>query len=675
MELRKLLEIIWRRKWIIIQAFLVISVTAVMGSNFIRPTYQASCKVLIEPSEVASALLSNIGVRPSASATTRTMQESAVETSVGLATADPVLNTVISKLQIRDKAGNLLKSGTLRRSGGFLASLFPSPRVIVNQVGDSDLIEMTASSPDPEETAMIAGTVAEVFIEEDLKQRKTEYRYAKTIIETQIHTARSEYLKASEEIKRFRLAEKTVDLEQETTMAIGKIAGLMRSKENIIIGISKTRSKTEVVKSQLGKQNEMFVSTSALTENPQIQVLKKQLLDLELELVEISTKKTSDYPDMVALKEKIKKVREELRREIGIFQASSKDLQILERDLAALEAGLKGVNADIDKQLLLLYGIPEKEFAQSELGIKLSVSQKHYSALLESLYQLGVTEAMTLADIRLLEFPTIPNVDAPTKPNKVKLGIVGIFFGTMFGFGLAFLIDYLDDTIKTPEEAKDKGITLLGTVPRFKRRKRALIHRRGPKDPIAESYRTVRNRLKFAGRDKPIKTLLVASTLHKEGRTTSVANLGISITREGKKVLLMDTDLRRPKLHKMFRVPNSIGITTILEEKAQASEAIQETDVKGLSLLTSGPIPPDPARIIESEKMRQFIQQVTQYYDMVILDSAPVHLTNDAFVLAGYVDGSIIILARGKVKQQAYAQTRELLAQVKIEPIGTILNK
>jgi len=336
---------------------------------------------------------------------------------------------------------------------------------------------------------------------------------------------------------------------------------------------------------------------------------------------------------------------------------------------------LVGVNADIEKYTSMLYAIPKKAAIQTRMKTRLTASQELYAALLEYLSEVGVAEAMTLSDIRLVEPAVVPDIEEPESPEKVLIGIMGIFLGLMFGFGLAFLVDYLDDTIKTPEEAKEHGLSLLGIVPKFKKKDNPIISHKDPKDPICESYRSIRNSLKFASLDKPLKRLLITSSSENEGKSTTAGNLAVSFAAEGKKVLLMDTDLRRPTIHELFGVSNLIGITTILAEEAKPGEAIKETDIEGLSMLTSGPVPPDPGLMIESTKMKELIKNLAEQYDIIILDSPPILLTNDAVMIAGYVDGSIMIMESGKTSMRAFSQARELLKQANIEPIGVILNK
>ena len=673
MELKIIWEIIWRRKWIIIQAFLIISLTAIIGSVLLPPVYETSAKVYSKTSDTQSSLLSSIGLQDVKLKGGK--QDVETETRMELAIVNPVLEEVISRLQLRAKDGTLMKPSELKKSKFIVSSIFPQPYVELEIVEDTDLIEIKAQSPDPEEAALIANTLAEVYIEHNLSEMKEEYRSAKGFIEDQIKLTKVDYFNVLNEIKQFKLAEDTVDLETETRVNIEAMVDLMKKKEDNINNISDARAKIETLNTQLSKQSETVVSSSAINENSQIEKLKSILTDLELELAGMLTEKRPDHPDVAAIKEKIARTRDELKTEISVFQETSTTLQSLERELAALEAQSKNIDTNIKSHVSLLRAMPHKLFRESQLELKYNVSQDLYSSLLENLYQVGIAEAMAISDIRLVEAAIVPDIDKPDSPNKVLNSIMGMFLGMMFGFGLGFLVDYLDDTIKTPQEAKDQGLLFLGSVPKFRRSDDPIISQRDPKDPVSEAYRTIRNSLKFASLDKSIKSLLITSSVENEGKTTSVANLGISITREGKKVLLIDTDLRRPTIHELFGVSNLIGITTILAEEAKSGEAIKETDIEGLSLLTSGPVPPDPGRLVESAKMKQLIKDLGQQYDIVILDSPPILLSNDVVMMAGYVDSSIMIMESGKTSMRAFSQARELLKQANIEPIGIILNK
>ncbi|MDL1967042.1 MAG: polysaccharide biosynthesis tyrosine autokinase [Deltaproteobacteria bacterium] len=669
MELKIIWEIICRRKWIIIQAFLIISLTAIIGSFLLPSVYETSAKVYAKTSNTASSLLATIGLQGV------DQQEVETETRLELAIVGPILEEVISKLQLRARDGSLLKPSELKKSKFIVSSIFPQAYVELEQIEDADLIEIKAQSPDAEEAAIIANSLAEVYIEHNLSQMKEEYRNAKGFIENQIKLTRADYFNLLNEIKQFMIAEDTVDLETETRVAIETMVDLIKGKEDNILNISRVRAEIETLKGQLDRENDAKVSSSAITENPQIKNLKTTLTDLELELAGMLMEKRPAHPDVAAINEKIARIRDELKTEISVFQETSTSLQDFERELAALKAQRKNIDTNIKSHISLLRVMPHKVFRESQLELKYNVSQEHYSSLLESLYQVGIAEAMAISEIRLVEAATVPDIDDPESPSIILNSIVGIFLGLMFGLGLGFMVDYLDDTIKTSDEVKNLGITLLGTIPKFRRGQPKLISEMDPKNPLPESYRTIRNSIKFATLDKPVTSLIVTSALEKEGKSTTAINLAISFAHEGKRVVVLDADLRKPAIHQFFGVSNLRGVANILAEETGLKESIIKTDIKGLSLLTSGPIPHDPGRLIESNKMKHLIGELTEQYDMVIIDSPPVLVANDAIILAGYVDGSIGILESEKLTLKAFYQLKDFLIQANVYLIGMILNK
>lgn len=673
MEIRKILGIIWRRKWIIIQAFLVIFLTSVIGSYYITPAYESSAKTLIKSSSTVSSLLANIGLEDLSSMLSST--ETELETYIELANVAPVLEGVIERLQLRDHSGRLMKPGQLK-SKFVLSSIFPRPYVDVSQIEDADLLEIKAISSDPEEAAMIANTLAELFIEDNLGRMRQEYTSARTFIEERLQIEKTNYLTALETIKEFKLKQKTIDLEKETKISLEKIAELMKEKEDNIIDIAEVRAKITTLKSQFERHKEMPSSTAAITQNPNIEALSKTLSTLEVQLASELIDKKPEHPEIKALKEKIRKTREELKSQITIFHNSSLELEILERELAALKAHLEGVNADINTYMAMLKTIPEKGTQLSQMELQLTINQKLYSSLLEYLYQIGIAEAMTVSDITLVEPAVASDLSDPKSPNKMLNGIMGAVLGLAFGLGLAFLISHLDDTLKTPDDIKGYGLILLGTVPAFRRREAGLISDGDPKGYVSESYRTVRNSLKFISLDTPMKTIVVTSCLENEGKTTTLVNLGISLCRDGKSVLIVDTDLRRPRMHHILGLKNNaVGISTVLSGEATATQAIQDTRVEGLSLLSSGPVPPDPGRMVESEKIRQLIRDLSLHYDVVLLDTPPMLAAGDAVVLAKDVDAMLMVLESERITRRALSQCLDLLKRAGIHPAGAILNK
>jgi non-specific protein-tyrosine kinase len=202
----------------------------------------------------------------------------------------------------------------------------------------------------------------------------------------------------------------------------------------------------------------------------------------------------------------------------------------------------------------------------------------------------------------------------------------------------------------------------------------SLIALRDPRSPAAEAYRTLRTNIQFSSLDKPIKTLLVTSTAPDEGKSTTLANLAVTIAQSEQRVLLVDCDLRRPGLHTLFGLPNEQGLTNVILDQGEEPLPLQATSVPGLRLLSSGPLPPRPADLLGSRRMEALIQRLSDEADMLLFDTPPVIAVTDAAVLASRLDGVLLVLQAGKTRRDRAREARRLLEKVKANIIGVVLN-
>jgi capsular exopolysaccharide synthesis family protein len=397
------------------------------------------------------------------------------------------------------------------------------------------------------------------------------------------------------------------------------------------------------------------------------------LTDLRIELAEAKSELTEKHPKVRTLKKQVQIAEAELEQEIGIYKVLAPQLEELDRQIASLEAHLRGVDADIEKYSKMIGFISDKGFKQANLDLNLDVTQTVLGTLLDYQYQVGIAEATTLSEIRVVDPAVKPTY--PVSPNKLLNTLLGVFLGLMCGVGLAFLREYLDDAIRTEVDVREfKPIALIGSIPQFERKSTPLISSMDTNDPLYESYRHIRTSLKFIS-DKRLRSLLVGCANPGEGKTTTVVNLGISLSHEGKRVAIVDMDLRRPSIHNVLDLPNEVGVVDVLEGKAEIDEAIQPTDTPGLSVITSGPMSSDPGKLIESAQMEPFILALEDRFDTVILDSAPLLVKTDFLILASYVDGTIVLLESGRTTRQNIDEIMETLEKGNIKPLGFVLNK
>jgi capsular exopolysaccharide synthesis family protein len=271
---------------------------------------------------------------------------------------------------------------------------------------------------------------------------------------------------------------------------------------------------------------------------------------------------------------------------------------------------------------------------------------------------------------------------SPVEPNTIRNGVLALALGLLLGIGLAFLRDYLDDRIRTKEdlERASSGLQVVGLIPAVSTWKNhkapylATVSK--PTSPAAEAYRTLRTSVQFLGLDRPLHTLVVTSPIKEEGKTTTLANLAIAFAKADQRAILLDCDLRRPRVHEFFGLSNEVGFTSVLLGTDPLAEALQPVDgYPSLSVLPSGPPPPDPSELLSSQRTREVIEALRSRCDLVLIDSPPVLPVTDPLVLSTFVDATLLVVSADHTTKRALSRAVELLNQIDAPLMGTVLNE
>jgi capsular exopolysaccharide synthesis family protein len=318
-------------------------------------------------------------------------------------------------------------------------------------------------------------------------------------------------------------------------------------------------------------------------------------------------------------------------------------------------------------------------------------NEKLYSLVLERTKEGDLTRVLRINNIRVLDRPLLPK--APVRPQVSKSIGVGIFVGLLLGIAAALGRGLLDRTIKTPEEVEhDLGIAFLGLLPEIgketerpgygKRRRRPQIQAGGsnelivheqPTSAIAEAARAIRTNLLFMAPDHPYRALLVTSAGPSEGKTTVAVCIAIAMAQAGQRVVLVDCDLRRPRIHRVFRKGSEVGVTTALLDE-DYDQAVLATDVPNLSIIPSGPIPPNPAELLQSERFKAFLKYLQGRFDRVIIDSSPIVPVTDAAILSTIVDGTVLVIRAFKTTKDMARHAHRVLLDLGAPRAGAVLN-
>jgi len=269
---------------------------------------------------------------------------------------------------------------------------------------------------------------------------------------------------------------------------------------------------------------------------------------------------------------------------------------------------------------------------------------------------------------------------SPASPKKAMGILIALFLGLGLGVGAAFFVEYIDDTVKSPEDIEKRfDVPYLGSVPRFEptqdgKGESDLLVLDDPKSRVAEAYRGLRTGILFSTPDHSPRAILVTSATASEGKTVTSANIALIMARAGERTLLVDLDMRRPRLHKSFNSPNEQGVSNILVGEGEWRSFVQEVAVPNLHFIPSGPIAPNPAELIASERMKKLIQEWTEAYDRVILDTSPIAAVTDPVLLSRLVDGTVILIHAGVTSRHIIASAIRQIRDVQGRILGAVLN-
>jgi len=344
-------------------------------------------------------------------------------------------------------------------------------------------------------------------------------------------------------------------------------------------------------------------------------------------------------------------------------------LQQLDQQIQAIDAKLQQLDDAQDLEAKAQKAILEDQLAQY---------RSTYGNVLAQLEEIRLAEANALDVITVVEPAKTPK--RPVRPKVLMNTLLAAIVGGMIGLGAAFLIEYLDDTIKTPDDiARLTTLSTLGIIAKRKNGENGgFVTIEDPRSPVAEAYRAIRTGIQFAGVDEPMRTLVVTSPGPGEGKSTTAANLAVVMAQMGKKVALIDADLRKPTQHKRWGVPNTVGLTGALlmdDVLDDLENLLTPTAVDNLWLLTSGQLPHNPSELLGSHKLKQLTEQLLRNLDILIFDSPPTLAVTDPVILGQTMDGVIIVVDAGITREPALIHVLTEMEKVNAHVLGIVLNR
>lgn len=573
--------------------------------------------------------------------------------------------------------------------------------IAAQPVRNSDVIVIKVQATKPKAAAGVANAVAEVVKRRNVAVKREKASSTRKFIEEQLPKVEGALRKDEEALSAFKAHNQVVSLSDEAKELLVRTTSVATEHAKAQAERRAAEQRLASVREQMRTQRASVVPSITRTTSAWADSLRKKLVSLEVEYTNLLVKGYgTDHPQMKKLTREIAQTKGQLAGEVlrvaegetlgdpmSRLADLSKESLGLEIDIqtdSTREASLRTVLDSYDRQMERL---PNKELLLLRLTRSQQVNDNIYRLLLERFEEARITEAGQIGNVRVIDTAKEPR--SPIKPRRFQNLLLALIVGLTLGGGLAFFTESLDRSIKNPEEAEALlGIPVIGLIPsigdldgKFKgtRNEIELISSRlvthfVPRSPVAEAYRTVRTNLSFSRPDNPPRTILVTSAVPQEGKTTTTANLAITLAQMGGKTLIVDSDLRRPAIRKVFNLEAKEGLTDYLIGKGALDALIRTTDIPNLYILPAGQIPPNPSEVLGSQRMKELVAELSRRFEMVFFDSPPVVAVTDAAVLSRYTDGVVLVVQSGATDREAVARAKTLLGNVQANLLGLVLN-
>lgn len=539
----------------------------------------------------------------------------------------------------------------------------------VEPIRDSRLVRVYYESSNPAEAAEVVNAVAANFVALNLERRYEASAYAKQFLQDQLALARATLEDAEKRFVTYAREREIVNTDDRLEITLAKL----REMNTQLVKVEGERIAAEAEYQELlasGANGIAEVIGSEL-----VQTLKERRSELEAEYRENLKVLKPKYPSMVQLREQITELNQQLDAEVSSIAASIKGRYEAK---AREEAKLIQRIAELKEEVLTLQ---DRSTDYETLRREVQTSRELFDGLLQRMKEVGVAAGIGENNISVVDPALVPV--KPYRPNPKLNLLLGLGLGLLAGLVLAFLLDALDDRLKSPEELETlTGIPVLALLPRISARalglapsELGLLTQRDPTSPLAEAVRSLRTQLLFSTPDGVPDVLHFVSAMPGEGKTTASTNLAIAFAQAGSSVLLIDADLRNPSLHHVFSLPNSLGLSNHLVGSATALEVSQPTAVRGLFVITCGPLPPNPVELLSCARMVDLLRLASERFDLVIVDSPPVIGLADALVLGSLAKATLLVVDIEQSRRREIAGAVRRLRQADVRLAGSVLAK
>ncbi|MEH2324438.1 MAG: polysaccharide biosynthesis tyrosine autokinase [Nostoc sp.] len=685
--------LILKRWWLPATAIFAATVMlSVIATQFMKPSYEAEGKLLFRiPSfkVVGSNLLpTNTEGGDAGDLKSLLATQNPINTQIEVISSPTLLQRTIDKLGLKDEEGKPIEVDQLRKA------------VIMKVVNGTDVLGIRYTSHDPEQSAAVVNTIMNLYLENDILTNRSEAAATRQFIAKQLPKTQESVNNAEVALRIFKQKHQIADLSEETKSAVATIGNLDNEMNTVKAQLDEVNAQTNELRQKVELNSQEAIAVSALSQSPAVQGVLTQLQDTDRQLAVERSRFLDDNPVIINLEAKRASLKSLLQQQIGQTVGNKTPIPQSLLQIGELRQNLiqNFLQSEIQrfglaKRLSSLYNsrsayeqrvklIPQLAQNQRELERKVEVAESTYQTLLKKVQELQLVENTNTASSRIIVPALVP--DKPAIGKKIIVLLLGVIFGLFLATTSVLLLSMRDRSLKTLKEVRDVfRYTLLGIVPlsvkkvrsRYSNVEEKIAVRDTPYSLTSEMYRMIQANLKFLSSDKVLKTILVTSAVPKEGKSTVSANLAAAIAQLGRKVLLIDADMRVPSQHHLWQLTNALGLSEVLVGQAEFDVTVSRV-MDNLDVLTAGVRPPNPLALLDSKRMASLIENFSSQhnYDFVIIDAPPLLLAADALTLSQMTDGILLVARPGVIDSNSANAAQEMLERSNYNVLGLVVN-
>ncbi|RMF92922.1 MAG: polysaccharide biosynthesis tyrosine autokinase [Candidatus Schekmanbacteria bacterium] len=661
LSLKDYFYIVKKRVWTVVLIAMFILVSVSIATFKQKKLYMAKSRILIEYS--ASNIVSFQDINKFSG------YNEYFETQYEIIKSRMVALEVVDRLFPNE---NLTEDERIARADAIRA------KIIVNPVKGTNLVDLAMMGPDPKEVARLVNLVTDVYIEKSLEDKVNSYKTASSWLDDQITSVIVKMKKAEFDLQKYREQKQIISpkIEERQSNVIAELNQVTRELQ----GLRSRKLELEIALKQIKELRDKGIDIDETTlpevlQGTGIQAMRGQIYALTQTLYKLKTEFGEKHPEVLKVKAQIDAINKNIQTEID------KVINRINNQYELLKAKEKLYNERKKELNNTAIGLLERSIQYNILNREVEINRNLYDYLLKRAGEINVTGSMRFNNISLVDKATVPK--KPISPNVPRNLILGAVVGLIFGLGFAFFLEYLDETIRSLEDVEHYlNLPILGFVPNIhsymkKRSQRVspeLITYTHPKSTVSECYRAVRTNILFST-EVPPKVIMVTSSTPGEGKTVSAVNIAIAMAQSEKKVLLMDGDLRRSRIHDIFRLENKYGLSTLLtDENIDAFSLIVKSSITNLNILPSGPVPKNPAELLMKERMKSLIKIYKDNFDIIIIDAPPVVPVTDPSIISKYSDVVCLVVRSGVTAKNIVEKNAKRFLDLDVKRLNVLLN-